>query len=102
MARSYHQALGSLFVASYDSQGYGRDIQPRLHMGYSSRPYGSRGRTQQKTPFLTAAMLGYDVAVMTDTQKTLLPGIALSFCDVPAVAETRLLRHCPITCLSFQ
>jgi hypothetical protein len=33
VAQLYHQALGSLFVASYDSQGYGEDIQPRLHTG---------------------------------------------------------------------
>jgi hypothetical protein len=29
----YPQALGSLFVASYESQGYGGGIQPRLHTG---------------------------------------------------------------------
>jgi hypothetical protein len=29
----YPQALGSLFVASYDSQGYGGGIRPRLHKG---------------------------------------------------------------------
>jgi hypothetical protein len=27
------QALGSLFVASYDSQGYNGGIRPRLHTG---------------------------------------------------------------------
>jgi hypothetical protein len=31
MAQLYSQALGSLFVASYDSQGYGGGIRPRLH-----------------------------------------------------------------------
>jgi hypothetical protein len=30
MTRLYPQALGSLFVASYDSQGYG-GIRPRVH-----------------------------------------------------------------------
>jgi hypothetical protein len=30
-ARLYPQALGSLFIASYDSQGYGGGIRPRLH-----------------------------------------------------------------------
>jgi hypothetical protein len=30
---SKHQTLGSLFVASYDSQGYGGGIRPRLHTG---------------------------------------------------------------------
>jgi hypothetical protein len=29
----YPQALGSLFVASYDSQGYGEGIRPHLHTG---------------------------------------------------------------------
>jgi hypothetical protein len=31
VARLYPQALGSLFVACYDSQGYGGGIWPRLH-----------------------------------------------------------------------
>jgi hypothetical protein len=33
VAQLYLQALGSLFVASYDSQGYGGGIRPRLHTG---------------------------------------------------------------------
>jgi hypothetical protein len=33
VARLYPQALGSLFVASYDSQGYGGSIRPLLHAG---------------------------------------------------------------------
>jgi hypothetical protein len=53
------QALGSLFVASYDSQGYGGGIRTDLHTGvnyhYSQLAWGPRhiasGRTQQKTPF---------------------------------------------------
>jgi hypothetical protein len=31
MTQLYPQALGSLFVASYDSQSYGGGIRPRLH-----------------------------------------------------------------------
>jgi hypothetical protein len=31
VSQLYPQALGSLFVASYDSQGYGRGILTRLH-----------------------------------------------------------------------
>jgi hypothetical protein len=31
VARLYLQALGSVFVASYGSQGYGGGIRPRLH-----------------------------------------------------------------------
>jgi hypothetical protein len=33
VARLYPQALGSHFVTSYDSQGYGRGIRPCLHTG---------------------------------------------------------------------
>jgi hypothetical protein len=36
VAPLYRQALVSIFVASYDSQGYGGGIRPRLHMGYSA------------------------------------------------------------------
>jgi hypothetical protein len=35
VARLYPQALGSLFVASYDSQGYGGGIRLRLHTGFN-------------------------------------------------------------------
>jgi hypothetical protein len=33
VAQLYPQVLGPIFVASYDSQGYGGGIRPRLHMG---------------------------------------------------------------------
>jgi hypothetical protein len=33
MAQLYSQALGSIFVASYDSQGYGGGIRSSLHSG---------------------------------------------------------------------
>jgi hypothetical protein len=33
VAQLYPQALGSHFVASYDSQGYGGGIRTRLHTG---------------------------------------------------------------------
>jgi hypothetical protein len=33
IAQLYLQALGSIFVASYDSQGYGGGIRTRLHTG---------------------------------------------------------------------
>jgi hypothetical protein len=33
VAQLHPQALGSLFVASYDSQGYGGAIRNRLHAG---------------------------------------------------------------------
>jgi hypothetical protein len=34
VAQLYPRALGSIFVASYDSQGYGGGILTRLHTGY--------------------------------------------------------------------
>jgi hypothetical protein len=43
VARLYPQTLGSLFVASYDSQRYGGGIRNRLHTGCDW--------TAQKTPF---------------------------------------------------
>jgi hypothetical protein len=53
-AQFYPQTLGSLFVASYDSQGYGRGIRTRLQTGADQLPRGPRyiasGRTQEKTP----------------------------------------------------
>jgi hypothetical protein len=65
MARLYPQAMGSLFVASYDSQGYGGGIRLRLHTGlcrsvvsvlllaYVS-PYSSPEITLHITPTQTA------------------------------------------------
>jgi hypothetical protein len=36
VTRLYTQALGSIFVVSYDSQGYSESIRPRLHTGLST------------------------------------------------------------------
>jgi hypothetical protein len=36
VAQIYPQALGSFFVASYDSQGFGGGIRIRLHEGYTT------------------------------------------------------------------
>jgi hypothetical protein len=55
------QPLGSLFVASCESQGYDLDIRPRLHEGCqnscSSCPYNLSARTEYKTPFPTVSLL---------------------------------------------
>jgi hypothetical protein len=58
-----HRFETSLFVASYDSQGYSGGIRPRLHMG-DTQPakiprYTASGRTQQKTPPLTSLTCCY-------------------------------------------
>jgi hypothetical protein len=71
MALLYPQALGSLFVASYESQGYGEDILTRLHMGISLE-LGIRNRPKnlEDLPFQVRAvpngfnisqLLGYSV-----------------------------------------
>jgi hypothetical protein len=41
VSRLYPQALGSLFVASYDSQGYGGGIRTRNQERIASRKLGS-------------------------------------------------------------
>jgi hypothetical protein len=38
MSRLYPQALGPLFVASYNSQGYGGGIRQRLHKKHITSP----------------------------------------------------------------
>jgi hypothetical protein len=39
VAQLYPRALGSLFIASYDSRGYGGGILTRLHTGNSNLHY---------------------------------------------------------------
>jgi hypothetical protein len=55
VAQLYPHALGSHFVASYDSQGYDGGIRTRLHMGIRrghcfERQSTASGRTKEKTP----------------------------------------------------
>jgi hypothetical protein len=54
VAQLYTQALGSLFVGSYDSQGYDRGIRTRLHCRLSTNcsAYNVPAHTAQKTPCL--------------------------------------------------
>jgi hypothetical protein len=61
----YPQALGSLFVAYNDSQGYGGGIRSRLHMGcsdpklqFNSRYIASEQTRQKKAPPPTALIVG--------------------------------------------
>jgi hypothetical protein len=48
VVRFYLQELGCLFVASYDWQGYGKDIRPRLHTEYVLKcpPFITSGRIE--------------------------------------------------------
>jgi hypothetical protein len=48
----YRQALGSLFVASYDSQGYGGGIRPRLHTGITENGNTTELKEEQSTNHL--------------------------------------------------
>jgi hypothetical protein len=50
VARLYPQALGSLFVTSYDSQGYGGGIRTRLHTGVTDPT------TQSQSYFTTGGL----------------------------------------------
>jgi hypothetical protein len=49
VASLYPQALGSLFVASYDSQSYGGGVRPRLHTEDSSTCSQRKGYTNKCT-----------------------------------------------------
>jgi hypothetical protein len=51
MAQLYPQDLGSLFIASYDSLGYGGVLRTRLHTGVNMiQSIYSLGADPQKTP----------------------------------------------------
>jgi hypothetical protein len=60
VAQLYSQALGSLFVASYESQGYCGGIQTHLHAGCCRLYLRSRNKnselTQQRTPTTTVLL----------------------------------------------
>jgi hypothetical protein len=49
VAQLYPRALGSLSVASYDSQGYGGGILSRLHTGYTLSGVGVLAADSQST-----------------------------------------------------
>jgi hypothetical protein len=53
----YPQVLGSLVVTSYDSQGYGRSIPPRLHKGISRQLHATAALTQGES---SPVSVGYE------------------------------------------
>jgi hypothetical protein len=60
VAQLYPHALGSLFITSYNLQGYGGGIRTHLHhwSTYPIGPHGiASGQTQQKSYFLAAVIL---------------------------------------------
>jgi hypothetical protein len=60
--RLYPQVLGSLFIASYDPQGYGGSIRPRLQLAWGPRYIASR-LTQKKTPPATVFLLLWAISL---------------------------------------
>jgi hypothetical protein len=80
VSQLYPQALGSLFVASYDSQGYGGGIQTCLHAGSSC--YIALGwTTAQKTHLLPSN--GY---MQTHTENI--------SCDIGSIVVCMYCRRC--------
>jgi hypothetical protein len=63
-----HMRLGSLFVASYDSEGYGGSILTRLHTGlptycyYQSFLYSSKADQTETTAFLIVLLVYYAIS----------------------------------------
>jgi hypothetical protein len=76
VAELYPQAMGSLFVVSYDSQGCDRGIRTHLHAGSPySLTVGSRytsitsARTAQKMPFPTiSSIVAADTCLLSSYQ----------------------------------
>jgi hypothetical protein len=72
VAQLYPQALCSLFVASYDSRGYGGGIRPRLHKGVclvmaaGPRYITSARIAQKKTPIPTVTSMLHSRCLVND------------------------------------
>jgi hypothetical protein len=86
VARLHPQALGFLFVASYDSQGYGGGIRPRLHTGHSpvmaaGSRYIASARTAQKTPVPAILLLSDDAAIRPDRTENTVPLLRAHRCS---------------------
>jgi hypothetical protein len=54
VAQLYPQALGSVFVASYDLQGYGGGIRPILNIVCFERVPNTSGPTEERTQSVTS------------------------------------------------
>jgi hypothetical protein len=107
VARLYPQALGSLFVVSYDSQGYGGGIRTRVHTGlyafFSKRPRYPRKclllppqRAVVQESAFHSRIHGH---VLTPSHVLCLPG---RFLETPTCHDTFILKtlsyfKCPTT-----
>jgi hypothetical protein len=116
-AQLYPQALGSFFVTSYDSQGYGGGIRPRLHTGSLPSACASvcisllsllgKGSVQSILPYFARQRLGIHVPAAKNTRNNRITvwcvwlwvclRIPLSLLgkDVPATTKKCLRRRCP-------
>jgi hypothetical protein len=65
LAQLYPQALGSLFVASYNAQGYSGGVRPHIHTGWQlSRFTKTLCLTWWWSPLSAADLLPYAIAVI--------------------------------------
>jgi hypothetical protein len=74
----------SLSVASYDPQGYGVGIWPRLHMGGIRLPYITSGRTEERSPPFTVRIscvtLRCDGNVPSNGSRSTVESVTLEMC----------------------
>jgi hypothetical protein len=85
VAQLYPQALGSIFVTSYDSQGHGGGIRISLH----------RGRTQSKSKLLYDWRFTANQFVLTSSplRPTIRDFVQLNFCGNNPYVTSSLTRR---------
>jgi hypothetical protein len=117
VARFYPETLGSLFVASYDSQGYGGGIRPRLHIRSSlyrlrTPPPPTENAASfvfvfwfvDEGMYLPSTCLAIDVSSAFGRHVTILschtPGISVSLIssDFPTKFYKNIISHAYATC----
>jgi hypothetical protein len=84
VAQLYPQAPGSLFVASYYSQGYGGGFGPRLHMGFIPQLawdpcYTASGRPEQKIPFRNNSSIVIEICLPRRCIETAVVRLVLAY-----------------------
>jgi hypothetical protein len=96
VARLYPQALGSLFIDSYDSQGYG--ILSRLHAGLPPQKslYNLRDDPTEKPAY--HILLLYDVDNGADRiENTVTSGIPIGYVAWRDVFFCCIIIYCAVT-----
>jgi hypothetical protein len=79
----------SLFVASYDSQGHGGGIRPRLHTATTDPCYIGSTWTTQKTQRLYCCVMSLNMRKLHGHKEN-----AVVSCDITTYAEVCLLSCC--------